>query len=334
MKQARQAFTFCIALVACIVWATQPACANEWSDRFAKQLGRNPSSDGSKAVQSRNEEPAAGSDGGASERKLPGQMHNEVRGDVGGEWDMCTHLKVYGLNFNVGLATFLSKGLKGMSSVLEFGCGLGLYVDYICRQTPNVTTAIGIEPMPMSNGKYSVFRQHSKCPRQAVIDVLSASAQQLQEQGLDDQFDLVYSIEVLEHIPRHLHDKAADFLVSRVGTMLVFSAAHLNQDGVGHIAERKQEEWVKEFTSRGLVYQQSVTQFLRRLSDKRNINHRQNLLVFTRGEVHPSKLVDAKVAQALARNAPSNIPKALWPDLYAYSKSIQAGQVVCKAESP
>ena len=79
-------------------------------------------------------------------------------GDQGGHWDHLTHLKVYGcptpfvppyalgqpdrpghdlrwgsygLNFNVGLATFLR--LLEPTSVLEFGCGIGLYADYLAR---------------------------------------------------------------------------------------------------------------------------------------------------------------------------------------------------------
>jgi hypothetical protein len=35
-------------------------------------------------------------------------------------------------------------------STLEFGCGIGLYVDYLTRYNQNLSVAIGIEPNVMS----------------------------------------------------------------------------------------------------------------------------------------------------------------------------------------
>lgn len=46
----------------------------------------------------------------------------------------------YPINFNRGLATFLTQGVAPTSS-LEFGCGLGLYADYIARSACHVVIA-------------------------------------------------------------------------------------------------------------------------------------------------------------------------------------------------
>ena len=65
----------------------------------------------------------------------------------------------------------------------------------------------------------------------------------------------------------------------RTRRLLVFSAAHPGQEGVGHISPRTQEDWQATFVEAGLRFMPKLTHLVRRLSDTRNINHRANLLV-------------------------------------------------------
>ena len=95
----------------------------------------------------------------------------------------------------------------------------------------------------------------------------------------------------------------------------MFSAARPNQEGLGHIAERPQEEWIDEFKARGMVYLWRVTSLLRRVCDRRNKNHQKNVLVFT----WPSSPFASDDSTVLSRQIvlPRNEdrPDQLWPEL-------------------
>jgi hypothetical protein len=56
------------------------------------------------------------------------------------------------------------------------------------------------------------------------------------------RFDLVYSLEVAEHIPDQLHAALVAMLTQATGRLLVFSASNV-MDGVGHCARRCEPKW-------------------------------------------------------------------------------------------
>jgi len=72
------------------------------------------------------------------------------------------------------------------------------------------------------------------------------------------QFDLVYSIEVGEHIPYHLSDSFVEYISNR-GRVIVFSAAHPGQGGQGHINEQPKKFWKEKFEKHGFAYQYEDT---------------------------------------------------------------------------
>lgn len=125
-----------------------------------------------------------------------------------------------------GLARFLAYELQP-TSVLEFGCGVGLYIDYLCHKRP-LQRAWGVEPEPMLFDG-SVFHSVNKldaCPAQLTSNIFSMDDSDLENWG---QFDLVYSIEVAEHLQQQQHSRLARFLAARTAKWLVFSAAHPGQ---------------------------------------------------------------------------------------------------------
>eukprot|EP00045_Choanoeca_perplexa_P008718 m.82002 g.82002 ORF g.82002 m.82002 type:complete len:265 (+) comp14590_c0_seq1:111-905(+) len=202
--------------------------------------------------------------------------NSEFVGNDGGSWNYETHLIRYGINFNVGLATFLKT--LDPESVLEFGCGIGLYTDYLARRT-NATKAYCLEPQNMVF-KHSVFQRTNNLldkPAQLAVNILEPDTIPDDiNRALDIQFDLVYSIEVLEHIPRELHDSVVSWLSQRVGKYLIFSAAHPNQDGVGHIAERPVEQWRRVWQQAGLRYQPGLTAVVRFMTSQATCTNRFN----------------------------------------------------------
>ena len=186
-------------------------------------------------------------------------------------WTAQEHMARYGPNFNDGMAGYIANTLKP-ASVLEFGCGLGLYCDYLKRAL-DTEKVFGIEPEPMGG----VFDAPG-APRQLAIDIFSHP----HPPPLDERFDLVMSIEVAEHIPRDKHDFLFDFLVAHTSSWIVFSGARVGQGGHGHIAERHEEDWKSEFLKRGMVFQEELSRQIRLACNERNVNHRKNLMVFRR----------------------------------------------------
>lgn len=93
-------------------------------------------------------------------------------------------------------------------------------------------------------------------------------------------FDLVLSIEVGEHLP----EAAADTLVEssiRHSDFVVFSAATVGQEGVGHINCQPHEYWHSKFSDRGYVMSDPFRPLL--VGDDRVSSwYRNNLFMYER----------------------------------------------------
>lgn len=195
----------------------------------------------------------------------------ELKGLMGGAWDVNTHNMLYPGNFNKGLATFIVDKICP-KDYLEFGSGLGLLANYVCNNS-DINKAYCIEPYEINPENYL---GHS--PSLIILDIFNQGHPEV----LNQRFNLVISIEVAEHIERKKHDYLFDFLVAHTNEWLIFSGGHIGQGGHGHIAERSQEDWKLEFIKRGMVFEESLTRELRHVSDEKNINHKKNLLIFRR----------------------------------------------------
>ena len=69
---------------------------------------------------------------------------------------------------------------------------------------------------------------------------------------LKDQFDLVISLEVAEHIPGESAETFVDSL-SRLGSIILFSAAIPHQGGTNHVNEQWPDYWARIFQMKGYV---------------------------------------------------------------------------------
>lgn len=67
---------------------------------------------------------------------------------------------------------------------------------------------------------------------------------------LGREYDLVISVEVGEHLPESAADTYMDS-IARHGNQVVFSAAVVGQEGVGHINCQPHEYWHDKFRERG-----------------------------------------------------------------------------------
>ncbi len=66
------------------------------------------------------------------------------------------------------------------------------------------------------------------------------------------RYDVVCSIEVAEHLPKHISDRYVSLLAA-AGDCLVFSAATPGQGGTGHLNEQPRAYWIGKFGGHGFA---------------------------------------------------------------------------------
>eukprot|EP01084_Bolivina_argentea_P138056 243144_1 len=184
---------------------------------------------------------------------------------VGGAWSLCTHIYRYGPNFDRGFASFLATTFQPKTA-LEFGCGIGLYINYISKFSPHSNDIdslyLGIEPQSMLHaGIFNYDNSYSAI--QLAMNIFEVNKTILHSLG---QFDLVYSSEVAEHIPNQLlfYD-GVDFLINHTAKYLVFGAARKDQGGTGHLRSSmwNRNDWEDCFGRRGMTHLPKLSAALR-----------------------------------------------------------------------
>jgi hypothetical protein len=168
--------------------------------------------------------------------------------------------------------------------VLELGCGVGVYVDALkTTKAKRGRVVVGGEPNAMGGvfGRPGGPIQHT----QNILEVgdPTAHAAEVRSSYLgsaDYHFDLLYSIEVMGHIPLDRQADAFKLLagLAREGTKLIFGAAHLSQRGTGHIGCRPKQAWEKMLAEVGFVKHREETKNATVLLQ--DYNHKVNTQVY------------------------------------------------------
>lgn len=184
-------------------------------------------------------------------------------------WSLEDHNSTHKVNFNNGVASWILNNVD-FNSILEFGCGPGYYCKFWSNN--NIKNVHGIEPEQMDQSCFI----NDNC-KQFEYNIIN---QQSEPVGILPDYDLIVSIEVMEHIDRKHHSKIFDYFLSKSPSTIVFSAATPGQVGTGHIACREEEDWRNEFIERGMLFDETLTRALRLSSNQKNINHKKNLQVF------------------------------------------------------
>lgn len=122
-------------------------------------------------------------------------------------------------------------------SVLDLGCGIGGYLAALQRWGVNEICAVdGFEKTPGLHCP-DVYRQHD-----------------LEEPlNLGRQFDLVMSMEVIEHLDPSREGILLDSIERHAQDWILFSAADVNQPGRGHVNCRPVSHWLNCWEKRGFV---------------------------------------------------------------------------------
>ena len=159
-------------------------------------------------------------------------------------------------------------------SVLDIGCGIGLWLDVFRRA--GVTRVLGMDGVYVDR-------------RQLAIDPGSFSEVDLERSAeVPGEFDLAVSTEVAEH----LSPKAGDALVAALtaaAPVVLFSAAVPGQGGDNHINEQWPSYWIERFAGRGYTMVDAIRPQIR--EDGRVAwYYRQNLMMFASAaalDAHP-----------------------------------------------
>ena len=151
-------------------------------------------------------------------------------------------------------------------SVIDIGCGAGTWL--------SVFKEFGIEDICGVDGDY-VGEEILKIPKEQFLSLdLSKPFH------LDRQFDLVLSLEVAEHLPPESAGIFIDSL-TRLGSVILFSAAIPHQGGTQHMNEQWPDYWAKFFHHTGYV---AIDCIRKTIWQNANVEwwYAQNLLLFVR----------------------------------------------------
>lgn len=149
-------------------------------------------------------------------------------------------------------------------SVIDVGCGLGTWL--------SVFKDYGIEEILGVDGDY-VDKQMLDIPQENFLPFDLKNPLKI-----DRQFDLVLSLEVAEHLPEECAETFVDSL-TRLGSVILFSAAIPFQGGTDHINEQWQDYWAKYFSGKGYI---AIDCIRKKVWQNANVDfwYSQNLLIF------------------------------------------------------
>ncbi|CAK0779713.1 hypothetical protein CVIRNUC_004832 [Coccomyxa viridis] len=197
--------------------------------------------------------------------------------------------------FDENWLTALLERLGDVRSVFGFGSGRGDFERYFFEQ--GVAYSYGLEPGFLGSlAFYAAGWEYREGPVQ--LTALLPTAQGMAELeefrcymtgDAHHRVDLVQSIETLEEIPREEHCGVINDLAGMASRWIAVTMGQLGQGGGHHIANRHKEDFLSEWTRRGLVYRGDLTESIKETCELCQLHYlRYNLLIF---EVDPSRVV-------------------------------------------
>ena len=193
----------------------------------------------------------------------------------------------------------LSKLQINISSMLDVGCGAGAWVKV---WQENEVEAWGLDNDYVSRDSLLIDKDRF-IPRDLVDSF-----------RLEQQFDLVQSLEVAEHLPNQAAEPFVQSLCAHAD-IVVFSAAPPGQGGEYHINEQPYQYWRELFDKQDFQIYDIVRKQFRDYSDIEPC-YRYNLFVFVRRSAHP-EVHNALKEYAVAED---QMPMDISPPLFRLRK--------------
>ena len=155
-------------------------------------------------------------------------------------------------------------GLVRPTSVIDFGCGIGTWL--------SVFKAHGVADVLGLDGAY-VKKEILRIPQNRFVPVDLEKPVRMGR-----KFDLVVSLEAVEHLPEGCAGTFVDSLVAH-GPLVLFSAAVPLQSGEHHVNEQWPDYWAKLFRDRGYVVIDCIR---KQVWQKDNVEwwYAQNIMMF------------------------------------------------------
>lgn len=125
-----------------------------------------------------------------------------------------------------------------ISSVLDFGCGIGTWLSILKNKNCKITGIDG----PWVPKQYLVIPQQDFLS----MDILQSLSDTSSNLWLLSKYNLSISLEVAEHISQNLAYRFIEFLTKK-SDYILFSAAIPGQTGDGHVNEQWPSYWAEKF---------------------------------------------------------------------------------------
>ena len=135
---------------------------------------------------------------------------------------------------------------NGIKTVVDFGCGMGIYAKAFKAANLAVEAFDG--------------NPNTETLTEGIGRVLDLSKQFY----LKKKFDAVLSLEVGEHIPAEFEDQFIDNITKHVKKTLIISWAIEGQGGSGHVNCRNNDYIIGQITERGFKYNEKASNELRK----------------------------------------------------------------------
>jgi 2-polyprenyl-3-methyl-5-hydroxy-6-metoxy-1,4-benzoquinol methylase len=144
-------------------------------------------------------------------------------------------------DFIASLSSFFSD-VRPDKGVLDFGGGLGIYLTGFRNQSS----------IPQQNLVTMEPHDLGKCLLDGITQDKTNLVQTELKKMPAGRYDMIMTIEVLEHIPVQNHEHLIDAFTKMSNKWLVFSAAHPGQPGQGHVGPsmKTRDEWIAEITKK------------------------------------------------------------------------------------
>jgi SAM-dependent methyltransferase len=137
------------------------------------------------------------------------------------------------LEFNAAVADRIVADIRP-ARVLDAGCGFGFLVEAL-RQRGVEAFGVDVSPFAISQVHPSV---QPYCRAGSIVD------------GLDGTFDLIVTIEVVEHVPARDAERAIASFCARANDIL-FSSTPFDRKELTHVNVQPPEYWAEQFARHG-----------------------------------------------------------------------------------
>ena len=160
-------------------------------------------------------------------------------------------------------------------SFLDIGCASGSLLTQLDRFFPN-TKLVGIDHGSTPKDRFLVNGVFIDID----LDLVNADMI-VKHDVLKEGFDVVASIEVIEHVNKSNEEKLVETFAKLTNGVVFLSAAHPGQRGYGHVNCASREHWIQLFGVKGLEYNDKATHdFIKMMVAYNAAVSDKNLMVF------------------------------------------------------